>query len=184
MSDVRGIKHVYKWNERHVCVYNASWSLSENQMHLKREMQGAFCVLNANAKSQTRNSMKINVICTVTNILHQMDFCVLSQEQETYMDMAIIYTYILQNFNRVYFIYLHLHQVNRYCCVLLCFRYFLLMRLRACHDWHSTDRGPVTTDRCMSSVPYYMGSHPYHDCNIYIYIYIIKLIISKSSNPS
>ena len=28
-------------------------------------MQGAFCVLNANAKSQTRKSMKINVICTV-----------------------------------------------------------------------------------------------------------------------
>ena len=34
-------------------------------MRLKREMQGAFCVLNANAKSQTRKSMKINVICTV-----------------------------------------------------------------------------------------------------------------------
>ena len=66
MCDVRGIKHVYKWNECHVCVYNASWSLSEKQMHVKRETQGAFCVLNANAKSQT--SMKINVICTVCNI--------------------------------------------------------------------------------------------------------------------
>ena len=32
---------------------------------LKRETQGAFGVLNANAKSQTRKSMKINVICTV-----------------------------------------------------------------------------------------------------------------------
>ena len=38
-------------------------------MRLKRETQGAFCVLNANAKSQTRKSMKINVICSVyTNI--------------------------------------------------------------------------------------------------------------------
>ena len=35
-------------------------------MRLKRETQGAFCVLNANAKSQTRKSMKINVICTVS----------------------------------------------------------------------------------------------------------------------
>ena len=34
-------------------------------MRLKRETQGAFCVLNANTKSQTRKSMKINVICTV-----------------------------------------------------------------------------------------------------------------------
>ena len=34
-------------------------------MHLKRETQGAFCGLNANAKSQMRKSMKINVICTV-----------------------------------------------------------------------------------------------------------------------
>ena len=34
-------------------------------MRLKRETQGAFGVLNANAKSQTRKSMKINVICTV-----------------------------------------------------------------------------------------------------------------------
>ena len=34
-------------------------------MRLKRETQGAFCVLNANAKSQTRKSMKIDVICTV-----------------------------------------------------------------------------------------------------------------------
>ena len=34
-------------------------------MRLKRETQGAFCVLSANAKSQTRKSMKINVICTV-----------------------------------------------------------------------------------------------------------------------
>ena len=40
-------------------------NLSENKMRLKRETQGAFCVLNANAKSQTRKSMKINVICTV-----------------------------------------------------------------------------------------------------------------------
>ena len=29
-------------------------------MRLKRETQGAFCVLKANAKSQTRKSMKIN----------------------------------------------------------------------------------------------------------------------------
>ena len=36
-------------------------------MRLKRETQGAFCVLNANAKSQTRKSMKINVICTVSS---------------------------------------------------------------------------------------------------------------------
>ena len=38
-------------------------------MRLKRETQGAFCVLNANtnAKSQTRKSMKINVICTVAH---------------------------------------------------------------------------------------------------------------------
>ena len=34
-------------------------------MRLKRETQGTFCVLNPNAKSQTRKSMKINVICTV-----------------------------------------------------------------------------------------------------------------------
>ena len=34
-------------------------------MRSKRETHGAFCVLNANAKSQTRKSMKINVICTV-----------------------------------------------------------------------------------------------------------------------
>ena len=39
--------------------------MSENKTRLKRETQGAFCVLNANAKSQTRKSMKINVICTV-----------------------------------------------------------------------------------------------------------------------
>ena len=38
-------------------------------MRLKRETQGAFCVLNANANSQTRKSMKINVICTVHYIL-------------------------------------------------------------------------------------------------------------------
>ena len=38
-------------------------------MRLKRETQGAFCVLNPNAKSQTRKSMKINVICTVPPIL-------------------------------------------------------------------------------------------------------------------
>ena len=40
-------------------------------MRLKRETQGAFRVLNANAKSQTQKSMKINVICTVNaqNIL-------------------------------------------------------------------------------------------------------------------
>ena len=37
--------------------------MSENKTRLKRETQGAFCVLNA--KSQTRKSMKINVICTV-----------------------------------------------------------------------------------------------------------------------
>ena len=36
-------------------------------MRLKRETQGAFCVLNANPKSQTRKSMKINVICTVVD---------------------------------------------------------------------------------------------------------------------
>ena len=39
--------------------------MSENKTRLKRETQDAFCVLNANAKSQTRKSMKINVICTV-----------------------------------------------------------------------------------------------------------------------
>ena len=38
-------------------------------MRLKRETQGAFCVLNANAKSQTRKSMKINVICTVSGFV-------------------------------------------------------------------------------------------------------------------
>ena len=43
--------------------------MSENKTRLKRETQGAFCVLNANAKSQTRKSMKINVICTVISIL-------------------------------------------------------------------------------------------------------------------
>ena len=37
-------------------------------MRLKRETQGAFCVLNAYAKSQTRKSMKINVICTVVGL--------------------------------------------------------------------------------------------------------------------
>ena len=37
----------------------------ENQMRLKRETQGAFCV--SNAKSQTRKSMKINVIYTLVN---------------------------------------------------------------------------------------------------------------------
>ena len=56
MCDVRCIKRVYKSNERLVC---------ENKMRLKREMQGAFCILNANTKSQTRKSMKINVICTI-----------------------------------------------------------------------------------------------------------------------
>ena len=40
-------------------------NLSENKMRLKRETQGAFGILNANAKSQTQKSMKINVICTV-----------------------------------------------------------------------------------------------------------------------
>ena len=40
-------------------------SFAFNKTRLKRETQGAFCVLNANAKSQTRKSMKINVICTV-----------------------------------------------------------------------------------------------------------------------
>ena len=39
-------------------------------MRLKRETQGAFCVLNANAKSQTRKSMKINVICTVSHTIY------------------------------------------------------------------------------------------------------------------
>ena len=47
-------------------------------MRLKRETQGAFCVLNANAKSQTRKSMKINVICTATASssykLHTQDY--------------------------------------------------------------------------------------------------------------
>ena len=38
-------------------------------MPLKRETQGEFCVLNANAKSQTQKSMKINVICTVVCIV-------------------------------------------------------------------------------------------------------------------
>ena len=39
--------------------------MSDNKTHFKRETQGAFCALNGNAKSQTRKSMKINVICTV-----------------------------------------------------------------------------------------------------------------------
>ena len=39
--------------------------MSESKMRLKPETHGAFCVLNANAKSQTRKYMKINVICTV-----------------------------------------------------------------------------------------------------------------------
>ena len=39
MCNVRGIKRIYKWNERHVCVQNPSLSLSENQMHLKHETQ-------------------------------------------------------------------------------------------------------------------------------------------------
>ena len=38
-------------------------------MRLKRETQCAFCVSNANAKSQTRKSMKINVICTVCSVV-------------------------------------------------------------------------------------------------------------------
>ena len=46
-------------------------------MRLKRETQGAFCVLNANAKSQTRKSMKINVICTVAN---DDDVCLIMHE--------------------------------------------------------------------------------------------------------
>ena len=45
-------------------------------MRLKRETQGAFCVLNANAKSQTRKSMKINVICTVLHNLSVLGLCV------------------------------------------------------------------------------------------------------------
>ena len=49
------------------------WNLSENKMRLKRETQGAFCVLNANAKSQKRKYMKINVICTVP-ILNTWNF--------------------------------------------------------------------------------------------------------------
>ena len=69
MCDVRCIKRGYKSNARLVCVYNANLNLSENKTRLKRETQGAFCVLNANAKSQTRKSMKINVICTVCPLL-------------------------------------------------------------------------------------------------------------------
>ena len=49
--------------------------MSENKMHLKRETQGAFCVLNANAKSQTRKAMKINVICTVPHMSMTNDPC-------------------------------------------------------------------------------------------------------------
>ena len=71
MCDVRCIKRVYKSNEHLVCVENANLNLSENKMHLKRETQGAFCILNANAKSQTRKSMKINVICTVLTPVNQ-----------------------------------------------------------------------------------------------------------------
>ena len=60
----------------HICEYyepnslSTNWNLSENKTRLKRETQGAFCVLNANAKSQTRKSMKINVICTVPYKTH------------------------------------------------------------------------------------------------------------------
>ena len=39
--------------------------MSVNKTRLKREAQGAFCVLNTNTKSQKQKSMKINVICTV-----------------------------------------------------------------------------------------------------------------------
>ena len=39
--------------------------MSENKTHLNRKTQGAFSVLNTNAKLHTRKSMKINVICTV-----------------------------------------------------------------------------------------------------------------------
>ena len=50
--------------------------MSENKIRLKRETQGAFCVLNANAKSQTRKSMKINVICTVPLTVVVMHFLI------------------------------------------------------------------------------------------------------------
>ena len=56
MCDVRGINAFTSETFK-------TQSLSENQMHLKRATQGAFCVSNANAKSQTRKSIKINVIC-------------------------------------------------------------------------------------------------------------------------
>ena len=66
MCDVRGHSHV-SYNVR--CKMHQTRlqvkRTSENKTRLKRETQGAFCVLNANAKSQTRKSMKINVICTV-----------------------------------------------------------------------------------------------------------------------
>ena len=58
---LRGIKCAYKWNERHVLRLKRKFiSLSENQMHLKRETQSALCVSNAKAKSQTRKSMYVN----------------------------------------------------------------------------------------------------------------------------
>ena len=44
---------------------------------VKRETQGAFCVLNTNAKLQTRKSMKINVICAVEErfFISSREFC-------------------------------------------------------------------------------------------------------------
>ena len=68
MCDVRCIKHVYSQTNVSFA-FKTQIEMSENKMRLKRETQGAFCVLNANAKSQTRKSMKINVICTVHKIV-------------------------------------------------------------------------------------------------------------------
>ena len=60
-------------------------------MRLKRETQGAFCVLNANAKSQTRKSMKINMICTVGIVGVKMYVCTLSTMLNSmYIILAIL----------------------------------------------------------------------------------------------
>ena len=71
-------------------------------MRLKRETQGAFCVLNANVKSQMRKSMKINVICTVrTCNLHLVSYFnntfLVRDARVSYIDLYSV------EYNRIYF---------------------------------------------------------------------------------
>ena len=70
MCDVTGHSH---WIDNVRCkIHQMRLQVKRtSRLRLKRETQGAFCVLNANAKSQTRKSMKINVICTVVALSYE-----------------------------------------------------------------------------------------------------------------